>query len=422
MIREALELRRALRAPRRPPEVLERERDAKLRALVAHAYARVPYWRRRFDEAGVAPDDMRTAADLPRLPITTRRDLKGAGAAAIADDAPPLDDRVTIRTSGTSGEPFELVATRREIASRRTTDFRALLGAGVGWRDVIAIVGPEHERRPRLHDRAGIFRTEFIPGALAAAEQIERLARLRPTVLWIYPTVLRAIVHEFGDGFADVCRPGTIITSSEVLDPVLRARAEALFPVPIFDFYGSNEVGRIAQECPAHDGLHVNVDRLIVELVDGEGRPAEGEGEVIVTSLDARAMPFLRYRLGDRTAMLTGSCACGSSFPRIAAPSGRVWDVVRLPSGRQLSPVAFQVVLRNVDGIDQYRIVQQAPDRFDVTIVPGPSFAADALPVLKERLAAVLGEPVAMDLRLSGFMTAEGRKFKVFESRLPSAG
>ena len=150
--------------------------------------------------------------------------------------------------------------------------------------------------------------------------------------------------------------------------------------------------------------------------------PAEGEGEVIVTSLDARAMPFLRYRLGDRSATLAGPCACGSSFPRIAAPSGRVWDVVRLPSGRQLSPVAFQVVLRNVDGIDQYRIVQQAPDRFDVTIVPGPSFAADALPVLKERLAAVLGEPVAVDLRLSGFMTPEGRKFKVFESRLPSAG
>ena len=422
MIGEALELRRALRAPRRPPEVLARERDAKLRALVAHAYARVPYWRRRFDEAGVGPDDVRAAADLARLPITTRRDLKGAGAAAIADDAPAPRDRVTIRTSGTSGEPFELVATRREIAARRTTDFRALLGAGVGWRDVIAIVGPEHERRPNLHDRLGVFRTGLVPGALPVAEQIRRLARLRPTVLWIYPTVLRAILHEAGDRFAEICRPRMIVTSSEMLDPVLRARAWGLFPVPVFDFYGSNEVGRIAQECPAHDGLHVNVDRLIVELVDGDGRPAEGEGEVIVTSLDARAMPFLRYRLGDRSALLAGPCACGSSFPRIAAPYGRSWDVVRLPSGRVLSPVAFQVVLRNVGGIDQYRIVQQAPDRFDVTIVPGPSFAADEIPVLKERLAAALGEPVAIDLRLSGFMTPEGRKFKVFESRLPSAG
>lgn len=419
MIREALDAWRCLRAPRLPAEELARRRDARLRELVRHAYGRVRYYRRLFDAAGVSPDDIRTVADLARLPVTTRRDLKRAGAEALADDAPTGGDRVIVRTSGTSGEPIEIVATRREIARRRTTDFRALLAAGVGARDVIAIVGPEHERAPSLHDRLGAFRTGIVPGALPATEQIRRLARLRPTVLWIYPTVLCAILHEVGDRFAAVCRPRMMITSSEVFDPVLRGRVEALVAAPAFNFYGSNEVGRIAQECPAHDGLHVNADRLIVEVVDAEGRPADGEGEVVVTSLDAHAMPFLRYRLGDRAATIGGPCACGSSFPRLAAPSGRAWEVVRLPSGRRLSPVAFQVVLRSFGGIEQYRIVQRALDRIDVTIVPGPAFAADALDALKARLAAALGEPIGLDVGLSGFMTPEGRKFKVFESKLP---
>jgi len=231
--------------------------------------------------------------------------------------------------------------------------------------------------------------------------------------------VLCAILHEVGDRFAAVCRPRMMITSSEVFDPVLRGRVEALVAAPAFNFYGSNEVGRIAQECPAHDGLHVNADRLIVEVVDAEGRPADGEGEVVVTSLDAHAMPFLRYRLGDRAATIGGPCACGSSFPRLAAPSGRAWEVVRLPSGRRLSPVAFQVVLRSFGGIEQYRIVQRALDRIDVAIVPGRAFAADALDALKASLAAALGEPIGLEVGLSGFMTPEGRKFKVFESKLP---
>lgn len=418
MIREALDAWRCLRAPRLPAEELARRRDARLRELVRHAYGRVRYYRRLFDAAGVSPDDIRTVADLARLPVTTRRDLKRAGAEALADDAPTGGDRVIVRTSGTSGEPIEIVATRREIARRRTTDFRALLAAGVGARDVIAIVGPEHERAPSLHDRLGAFRTGIVPGALPATEQIRRLARLRPTVLWIYPTVLCAILHEVGDRFAAVCRPRMMITSSEVFDPVLRGRVEALVAAPAFNFYGSNEVGRIAQECPAHDGLHVNADRVVFELADAQGRRVDGEGSVVVTSLDAYAMPFLRYRVGDLCAPLAGTCRCGSTFPRIAAPTGREWDMVTLPSGRLLSPVAFQVVLRGFGGIDLYRMLQEAPDRIVVTIVPGKSFATDSLPLLEERLLASLGERIGLEIRLSEFMPAGGRKFKVFESRI----
>lgn len=418
MIGELLELRRLLRTPRLAPDEWARLRDEKLRAVVRHAHDRVPYYRQLFRAARLSPDDIRTTADLARLPVTTKDDLRRAGAAAVVDDPAALRDRATVLTSGTSGEPFTIVSTRRELARRRLVDFRAMLSAGVTWRDVIAIVGPEHERRARAHDRLGWFRTEIVPGALPPDEQIRRLQRLSPTVLWAYPTVLRAILQRVGYRLHDVCRPRMLITSSEVFDPVLRDRLAAVAQMPTFNFYGTNEVGRIAQECPAHDGLHVNADRVVFELADAQGRRVDGEGSVVVTSLDAYAMPFLRYRVGDLCAPLAGTCRCGSTFPRIAAPTGREWDMVTLPSGRLLSPVAFQVVLRGFGGIDQYRMLQEAPDRIVVTIVPGKSFATDSLPLLEERLLASLGERLGLEIRLSEFMPAGGRKFKVFESRI----
>jgi phenylacetate-CoA ligase len=186
----------------------------------------------------------------------------------------------------------------------------------------------------------------------------------------------------------------------------------------MFNFYGSNEVGRIAQECPVHDGLHVNADQVIVETVP---RQPGGPNEVIVTSLAAGVSPFLRFRLDDLGESIERRCACGSSFPLMAAPEGRHWDLIRLPSGRAVSPMVCAVVLRRAGAIDQYRLVQHARHRFVLELVPGAGFRDDALREIEAGLRSALGEPVTIDVRRVDSLATPVGKYRVFESRLDEA-
>lgn len=411
MIGAAFRLARVLRAPRLPAVDLARLRDARLRSVVAHACAHVPYYRALFRAAGLSPQDVRTVADLARLPVSTKEDLRRAGAGGAVSEAIRPGECRTFHTSGTSGTPLAIRVARDEIAYRHMVDFRALLSAGVTARDRIAILGPGWTRPPGVHDRLGLWRTAIVRGDLSVDDQVSALRAFDPTVLWAYPTVLRALLHRLDYRLADACRPRMLVTSSEPLDAVLRERLAACGSMQTFDFYGANEVGRIAQECPAHDGLHVNADLVVLEAGDGAGG-------TIVTSLVARAMPFLRYRLGDRCAELPGPCVCGSAFPRISAPEGRATDMIVLPSGRLVSPWVCEFPLRAVPGIDQFRLVQSSPSRLLVQIVPGPAFPRDGLLAIAARLRASLPEPVDVDAEFTAFLRGETAKFRVFASRV----
>ncbi|CAG0982967.1 phenylacetate-CoA ligase [Burkholderiales bacterium] len=420
MIGQLLELRRLRRVTRLPAAQVERIRDRRLRAVVHHAYDNVPYYRELFRSAGIVPDDIRTAGDLVHVPLTAKADLRHAGEAAIVASNVEQRDCATFLTSGTTGEPFRIRVGLAEWQTRRMIDMRTLLASGVRARDEIVILGPEHRRPHRLHDRLGLFRTSVVPGTSSPEEMQRALRALRPTVLWAYPTALRALLHGVGYRLEEACRPRILITGTEMFDPVLRSRIDPA--VETFNFYGTNEVGRIAHECKAHDGMHVNIDHAIVECLDLDtGAPTEATGEIVVTSLTAYAMPFIRYRVGDLTAPRHGACPCGSPFPRIEAPSGRVWDMITLPSGRLFAPMACATVLRRSAGIDQYRLTQVAPDRIVVELVPGAGFCAPSLAQLGEELVRSLGEPVAIEFRTVDFIRSRTAKFKVFESLIESA-
>lgn len=423
MIGEALALRRLLSHVRLSAAEAQALRDRKLQALIRHAYDNVPYYRELFRSAGLSPEDIRTAGDLQRIPVTTKDDLKAAGVERITARGTDLAACRLLHTTGTTGTPFAIRLARGELQARRLVEFRALLAIGFRPRDRLTVLGPMQPHAARLHQRLGFYRSVNVSPALSPDDQIDRVRRSRPTILWAYPTVLRALLGRVDDRLETVARPRMIVTSAEVCGDALKARMQGGRSIPTFNFYAANEVGRIAAECRAHEGLHVNEDHVILECVRPDGTAGPGnDGAAVVTGLDARAQPFIRYRLGDVIAFTGQPCSCGSPFPLIGAPVGRAGDVVTLPSGNVVSIQPLSFLLRTMSGLDQYRIIQESSGHLVVELAFRIAPGSEALARLRSRFIDTLGEPVAVDLRCVEAIHDDAPKFRSFVSRLPVDG
>jgi phenylacetate-CoA ligase len=242
-------------------------------------------------------------------------------------------------------------------------------------------------------------------------------------VFWVYPTLLRALLQRVDYRLSEIARPRVLITSAEVFDDVLRARVRADLDMDIFNSYGAIEVGRIAHECRRHTGLHVNADNVIFECLNGDS-PAEvnEHGVAVVTSLNRFTMPMIRYRLEDRCRWLAHPCPCGSSFPLIGPPQGRSWEMIRLPTGQMVSPLTLNVFLRELDVIDQYRVIQESPDHLVVQLASQKPVAAAAVARLEAQIRGHLREPMRVDIEQVEYQREDAIKFKTFVSRLHQTG
>ena len=341
MASELIEFVNLLRMKRWSAGQLETLRTEKLRRLVAHAYAKVPYYRLLMDKTGIRPEEIKGLDDLSRIPITTKEALRNAGQDCLT---PGLGTLMTLHTSGYSGKPFHFQLTPGEYRTRRLRDFRALLGAGLRPLDRFAVLGPERTRPRRLHRSLGVYRIDVIQGFLPVEEQEQRLRAAQPDVLWAYPTFLRAVAMRHGNKLSALARPRVLITSAEVFEPVFHDQIAADLPLEFYQLYGCIEVGRIAAECSAHRGLHIETDAVIVELLDGDQPAAPGRpGRVVVTSLNQYSMPFIRYELGDLCTALPDRCPCGRAAPLLSAPLGRCSDMITLPGGGKLAGSALSL-------------------------------------------------------------------------------
>lgn len=417
MIGEIAEFIALMRRRRWSAEQTRAHRDERIRALVAHAYGHVPYYRRMMDARGVKPEQIRSARDLEALPVTRKQDLRAAGADCVD---PRATDLYRVATSGSSGDPFEQTLTQAEYRKRRLREFRALIGVGVGPWDRLVVLGPIRTRPKRLHRSLGLYQLEVIPFDARPEEQARRIGQARPDVLWIYPTVLKQVLSHTGGRLSELARPGLLITSSQVMDAPFRQQLLDDLPgARMAELYGSAEAGRIAAGCRADDGLHLEDDAVHVDLLEG-GRPVEAgeEGTTVITCLDQFAMPLIRYEQGDRCRMRPGRCGCGRSSPVMDSPLGRSADMIVLPSGRRLSALAFDAVVRRVPGLVQYRFVQRRRDRLEAQFCFQTPPAAGVLEAIAGRVREVLREEVEVSVGLFGVEEIRGPKFKSVVSLL----
>ena len=404
------------------PEQIAGFQSRRLRALVRHAYQRVPYYRRLYDHAGFKPDDIRSLADLGRIPLASRSDLQELPAREVLAQGVEPYRLVLHRTSGSSGAPLSIWRTWFEERLLQAYRLRVVLGLGVRPGDRRASVGwhPPGDRPDRhFLMNVGLFRMEEIHCVLPAEEILAQLRRIQPGFLAGYPGTLSWLAGSLADLDRARIRPRLIAVGAETLTHEMRRQISEGFRAPVFDFYGSHEFNLIAAECPRTGQYHIAAPMLIAEILR-DGRPVKpGEtGELVGTALHSYAMPFVRYRLGDLVTRGEPRCPCGAPFATILRIEGRVMERFLLPDGSSVHPyVAVDRLMRTPPWLRRYQIVQDRADHLTVKLAPMTEPPPDALAALERLITAAFGGQVRVAIRLVNEIPPEPNgKFRPYYS------
>ena len=367
-LRGAWALARVARGPSLDPERLERARDRRLRRVVAHTYATVPYYRRLFDDAGVLPDAIRTAGDLTLLPVTTKATLRRLPARDLVARDARLSSCLHPSTSGTSGEPFAVHWDSGAACVFYALTARALRMAGARATDTLLVIGPGYYPENLLIQRLGLGRVGTVSPLQEPAVLVDAIDAARPEIVHAYASVIKSLVGYLHAAGKTLHRPRVIVSSADYLDEATRRRCEEVFGVAPVQMYGAVETGRIGSECAARDGIHVFTDFVVPELLPGGGDEPRAR-RVVLTDLTNPAMPFIRYDQDDLAEPVEGPCRCGSPFPRLRLAFARSSDLVRLPDGATVSALRLGRPLWEAPGVERFRIVQESPSRLVIEVV-----------------------------------------------------
>src|SRR5262245_30644820 len=257
----------------------------RLTALLRHAYAACPFYRRRFEAARLRPADFRSPEDLRWLPVLEKRDIQESGPEMIARGW-PASDLIRNQTGGSTGTPITFYLCRDRKCSRAAATLRHNRWAG--WRegDSAAVIWGAPRDRPaaswRARLRAALLREPLWLDTAALTEETmarfhQELWRRRPRFVLAYARAAVLFARwALARGLA-LHRPDAVLTSAEVLEDDERAVIERAFGCRVFNRYGCREVSVVASECPAHDGLHVMAEGLYVELETPRGPAGPGE-------------------------------------------------------------------------------------------------------------------------------------------------
>jgi len=393
--------------------------------LVAHAASNVPFYKERFERAGVDPGEIRTEDDLARLPVLTKAEIRSRPVGDLLARGLKPSRLLRVTTTGSTGEPFTVYVSKSDELARCVLRRRVMADYGLRLRDRMArlwIHPPNQRPLPwRLAQRLGLYRQEIIPQLDPPTAIADRLLATRPDVVAGNVVVLARAGEVLSSRRARRgWRPRFVVAGHEAMTPGLRRRIRESFAARVFDSYECQEAGVIAWECPREGGYHVCDDGVILEILRADGTPAgEGEeGEAVITPLHGSAMPLLRFRLGDVVRRGPAVCPCGSPFSTLTAVSGRLTDFLVLPAGRELFASALAAPVHEQAGwVERYELVQE---RTESVVLRARVFRPPSeteLASLTEKSRALLGRDVAFRVELvPDFPDEPGRKFRVLRS------
>ncbi|HEX6987224.1 MAG TPA: hypothetical protein VF170_17735 [Planctomycetaceae bacterium] len=446
------------------PEAIRNLQVERLRGLLSHAAERVAFYRDRFADAGCRPDKFAGLDDLERYPSLTKEEIQANFPDRMVAGAASNDGWRWIGTRGTTSRLMVIQDFRKRDQARAnavvalTADCRYRLGHRTVYippDECSALCGVEglressvsrqlrrmfSSRRVRdqiaLSDLRGLVMNNWVERKTLlepfgpdgthipderCASYVRRLRETRPILLKALPEYLLTIARyaeRTGDRLpvVPVVRPMGALMTGTVKREVARA-----FRGAVREDYGSREFGAMAFECREGHGLHVLSDGFVIEVMR-DGRPAaDGElGQVLVTDLQNRAMPLIRYRIGDLGRIERGPCRCGRSTPRLFL-EGRSADACATADGRLLTSAAAAEFFYNRSEVDQFQLVERSLRHWELQVVPKGRFARDWTDLL-ESFRRFSGDPRRLSVREVRTIQPESSgKFRHVKSRLAPA-
>lgn len=363
-------------------EELEEVQNERLRMVIRHAYQKVPYYRRIFDERNLKPTDVQSKEDLELLPILTKNDVRQHFCELIAKDSESYKPTLQ-HTSGSTGQPlnYYIDATLSKLIA--ATVWRHWRWCGIEHGEPIAVF-----RGTLIDDfgnkRRSYFRTignethfsTFEMNKETMAMYIEKLNKIKPSLVVGYPASLEVLAEFMNETSLSLRhRPKAIHTSSEVVLPEQREIIGNAFDAPLFDWYGQGESTVCAGECECHRGLHLNLEFGCTEFTKTEeSEDQRNVYNVVSTSLWNFSMPFIRYDTEDLALIENTKCKCGRGLPLVQKIIGRQADIIEGVNGVKTSPSSLvhfwkYKVAPKLSAVEYAQIVQEKTDSLLVRLV-----------------------------------------------------
>jgi phenylacetate-CoA ligase len=420
-----------------PEQQLREVQLRRLKAVVTRAYERVPLFRQRLEKRGLTPESIQSLADITRLPFTVKSDLRDTYPFGLF--ASPMADVVRLHaSSGTTGKPIVVAYTREDVEVWAEVMTRTLAACGLHRGDIVqnAFGYGLFTGGLGAHYGAETLGATVIPISGGNTDrQIMVLRDFGVTAICATPSYFMHLAEKAREMGVDLkdspLRVG--VFGAEPWTDAMRARIEADTGIKAFDIYGLSEIigPGVASECAQHAGLHVFEDHFYPEIIDpetGEPLPDGEEGELVLTTLSKKAMPMIRYRTRDITAILPERCGCGRTIRRIRRIDRRSDDMFII-RGVNVYPSQVEAALLNVEGtMPHYQIIltrDHGLDQMSVEVEVTPEVFSDKVRALEEvrtRLAHaiehILG--IRVGLRLVGPHTiprSEGKAKRVIDRR-----
>ncbi len=423
-----------------PHEQLRALQLERLRTVIQRCYAHVPFYRRKLDDAGVKPDDVRSLDDVRRLPFTVKDDFRETYPYGLL--AVPRREVVRIHaSSGTTGKPTVVGYTRRDLDVWADLVARILAMAGVSEGSVVQVAFGYSLFTGGFGLHYGIERVgaQVIPAAAGNTRRHLQLIRDLGTTHIVstpsYAYYLCEMAESMGIDLRRDTRLRTGCFGGEPSSDGMRRHLEERFGLAPYDNYGLSELigPGVSGECRARDGMHIFEDHFYAEVIDpdtGEVLPTGEEGELVLSNLTREALPVLRYRTRDITRLREEPCSCGRTHVRMDRVGGRTDDMLII-RGVNVFPSQIEHAFLEQDGVSpNYQIIvdrEGALDTVEVKIEVTEQMLSDEMKNLRrlqEDIRAHLSEALGLSTRVSlvepgTLPRSEGKAKRVIDKRKP---
>jgi len=393
--------------------------------MVRYAQKFSPFYKARLAGIDLAPGAGLTPEEFTSIPFLTREDVQDAEESLFSTKLPRgHGSAFDLHTSGSSGQPVHVKSTKYSSLFNMAVTLRGhrwfgrdLAGINVTIKVVSGSKGRVKTKSWAVGSTGGGF---TYSNRIPVSQLYDWLLEDDPHYLQCHPSILQELIHRSLDVGEKPARLRDVRSMGEILEPGLRILCQREWGVPVRDNYSCEELATLALTCPDHDHLHIQAERVLLEILDDENRPCSpGEvGRVVVTGLVNFATPLIRYELGD-FAEAGAPCPCGRGLGVIKRIIGRERLPVILPSGDRLFPVLDAEPLLLKGGVRQYQLTQTSTEEIDLKLVADPRLSEAEEADITAHLQRNFGHPFRFHFIYVDKIPREpGSKFQLFKSEL----
>ena len=416
-------------------EEIREKQSVNLVKTVKRAYEGSPYYRNLMDEKGVSPSDIKSVDDLHKLPFLKKDDLREAYPYGLL--AAPLSECVRMHsTSGTTGKRVMGFYTRHDMDVWEECCARAITAAG-GTKDDIVHVSYGYGLFTGglgLDGGARRIGALTLPVSSGSTErQLDIMCDLGSTILCCTPSYAAYLAESIAEkGLTGKLKLKAGIFGAEAWTPEMRRDIESKLNIKAYDIYGLTELEGpgVSYECEAQQGMHINEDHFIAEIIDpntGEVLPDGQKGELVFTSITREAFPMIRYRTRDICILNREKCSCGRTHVRMAKPMGRSDDMLIIKGVNVFPSQIESVLLKNGYPANYQTIVTRVnnSDILDINVEMTPETFSDTIGEISTRekslvsdLKAMLGIYAKVHLMApKSIIRSEGKAVRIIDKR-----